>query len=486
MSSPSLEASPISLVPDDVLHEIFHQAAALSFGRWPMFDYSGCLALSHVCRYWRRLSFASPQLWSFIYVNSRTSLSMLHTYLGRSLDSPLHVKFEGQRSILDSTDDIGCRARVVSSHVDRIVEFHALRLRPTEMSTVLAAFTHPAPVLRSLTLQADAQMLSRAIFSGRMPLLRRVDIRGISMGWLSCADLTALVLHDQLVPPLHRLLWTLSMCSSLQVLSLRLLGALGEVESQQTQHDLMVGLPYLTKLSLGLHVRDDVLTVLSHLSFPPSTSVSLHFTGIHQPAVDITHCCPSLAAIINNEKDLTVELTGAYMWSTYVAIRTPRNRLHLQWEWVEDGIHNDMIDFVGFSTVTFPALRHLTISANSYRLTEDRWLQILASVPSVTSLELDFRDSMVLAFLDAFTRKHRVSDESSASVLACPNLARVCISRIEEQESVLEKMAASLRTRALEGSNLESLEILLRTQKDFPSSAYDSLVEIIPRVAIRY
>lgn len=483
--------SPISIIPDDVLHEIFYLVAEDGFictERWmTLYGRTRCLNLSHVCRYWRRLTLGSPQLWTFIALTRRISTYHLNLYLERSENAPLHLMLVGDRSVMDTTDDWSHKARILSDHLNRFQEFLVLEFQPQEIMTILGFFDKPAPKLQTLKLDADRQLLYPSLFAREMPSLREVRVKGVSMTWLPYKDLTALVLCDQLVPSLDRLLWTLRNCPKLKALKLGLLGAMNDEGATDlgSRGNTLV-LPQLEELVLRSHVCKDVMDILSHLSFPSTASVGLVFQGPNRNTNNIAQQCPSLNDIITMVRHLTLEVVSSYSWSTRFVLWSPDANLRLEWEWFEEGRQNDMLEYVGFSLVSFPALQHLTISADSSRFTEQRWLQILSSVPTIVSMDLDIKDSFVLAFFAALSQKPVIPYPPSPEALVCPNLKRLVISRMDEQDSIFYEMATRLRTRDQYGCRLESLDLAMRSSRTLPPEIYSLLQKSIAQVTIKY
>jgi F-box-like len=88
----SLKSSPISLLPNELLAEIF--LLALPGERFPSpSTTSAPLSLTHVCRDWRRLAEALPELWTCLHLHSQLGDDVLpaQQWLTRSANRPLSL-----------------------------------------------------------------------------------------------------------------------------------------------------------------------------------------------------------------------------------------------------------------------------------------------------------------------------------------------------------------------------------------------------------
>ncbi|EED81874.1 predicted protein [Postia placenta Mad-698-R] len=485
---------PITLVPDDVLHTIFHFVAEYSYSRIAYVPIGrergprdGICVVSHVCGYWRRLALNDPQLWGYIVLNPDSSLAFLQTYLERSKDAPLRIRLEGTRPTFNRNIEIDLRARLLADHVHRIVEFRAVEFRPTEMNTILKWFKGAAPRLRCLMLEADSQLLQPAVFSGNLPALRDIYVKGVSMPWQPYQDLTDLQLNDQLVPSMEKLVWTLRHCPRLKSLKL---GFLDAMIRQDTGEQLCsvepVALPRLEELFLRSHVQEDVVDLISCLRFPDTTSVSLKLLGWHRHTiVDLPKECPSLSAITSKVKGLFLELTGCDAWSASIVMTSRKPEFKLQWEWYQEGKNNEMVDFIGLSPTTFPALEALVIIATSYQLDVPHWRCILSAFPCLVYLKLDISMSMIANFWTALVPKFP-RNENMLDALVVPALRYLKVERMEEQETVFNVLGECFRARANRGCRLRTLDLVMRSGRAFPPTVLDILTENIGKVNITY
>ncbi|CAL1698645.1 unnamed protein product [Somion occarium] len=139
---PSDSSPRISSLPPELLIEIFlcHIDLLLkSFHEWdsrPAFWF----VVTHVCRYWRDLALACPQLWTLIFARDR--LECISAVLERSGDMPLDVHH--------SDSDKSClHATLEALHRIRTLIVHLTDNQYTEFMHILP---RPAPLLRRLSI----------------------------------------------------------------------------------------------------------------------------------------------------------------------------------------------------------------------------------------------------------------------------------------------------------------------------------------------
>ncbi|KAH9926933.1 uncharacterized protein B0H18DRAFT_1004560 [Fomitopsis serialis] len=445
--------APIALVPDDILHQIFFY-----------------LPISHVCRYWRQFSLASPRM------------HKLEAYVERSRDMPLYVKYTGSANNPKPDPSWGRKGVILVDQTYRFAELHVAELRREDI-TALLTFRNPAPLLRNLSLHAPMQVLGLSLFSRELPSLRDIELSGVLLAWLPYRNMDTMVLHNQLVPSLGSLLTALKDCPKLKVLKLGLLGAMENAAVMGCMTDAgdpqpeVVHLPYLQELTLSSMVPVDIASILHHLVFPKTTALDLKFYGHHNLPLDLSTQCP---------KHHT-RLIGALEWSTHIVLRSVDNKLRIEWEWHEAGGLPEILDTAGFAAITFPILNHLTLIANSFRLLETQWRQIFACVPTVTTMELNIRDSMVLELFNALSR---VADtegvDHDTSLCICPKLTHLKFSRLDEQLTILRGMAEAVEGRSARGARLHAIEIISRTGKQFPREIKTRLRKCVGSVDIKH
>ncbi|KAF9808269.1 hypothetical protein IEO21_07912 [Rhodonia placenta] len=468
--------SPISRIPDDLLHEIFHLVAAEAFftsDRPSRLGSIACVAISHVCRYWRELALASPLLWSYIQLTPTLSrYSTVRELLGRSGDAPLLVRMQGPRSVWESAEGLVQMARILAVHSHRFVEFYATSFLPEPMRDVISQFSCPAPHLKSLSIHPGSFVWLPAPFLGWMPMVKHVSATQMAMPWLPYKDMVELELSDQRAPLLEDLLWTLRHSPSLKVLSVFLSGALVPRSAVEVDETSVVILPNLQRLSLGsLHSISDTLTLLSHIAFTVTTEVNLRFHGRYRSPLDLGQFCPSLQHIAHRVTQCFVQFLNTHQ-SRSAVLKSDDGHMALEWQWREDEDDDGRLDSVALAAIPFPAIKSLILQVYNFDARREEWYGILCRLSEVTYLELDFRlvnAATIVAFFHSLSRCP--NDEETV----CPKLEHLVILRAGSASNpvwMALKVALSLRV-SLEAPRLKMLEVMVE-EKHF-SDVEDTL-----------
>ncbi|KAL6304552.1 hypothetical protein BKA93DRAFT_267011 [Sparassis latifolia] len=470
---------PIALLPEDILYEIFYVLTRSTFG-----TRLGCTypVVTHVCRHWRHLALHSPQLWTFVCVTPSRSTTLIQEYLARSKDSPLYVQFISFGSALRSLPALELKGQVLSEHVHRIFEFRAVGFSRMEMKALLSSFTSPAPQLYSLHLQTDQRLFVEDLFGGQAPSIRDISMKRVATPWLPCRNMTRLDVDNQPAPALWELLLTLRNSPALQVLKLGMYGTVLPADVPEPQGPI-IELLQLQTLALITHVHEDVALILSHLSFPPSTAVSLKLRGIRMSPLNLDRGCSSLCNMTSGVQDIILDLVSDNSWSTCVTLESMDSRIKTQWEWFDAEPDNLDLTHIGFAAMSFTAIRHISIRATSYRTTVAQWLGILNHISTVVSAHIDFVDSMVLLFFLALAGGPETDIHTPISV--CPNLKHLIVSRLDDsRENILQSLTSVLDMRAARGARLASLDITMRSGKEFPSPLLSVLRACVDKITI--
>ena len=167
-----MDQATIDIPPDDVLLEIFY------LYRWGSeFDYSPAFwwkNLTHVCRKWREIIFASP---SFLDLRlectyktpTRTLLDIWPQFPIAVLGYFLEKYDEGQDNIIAALE-----------HHDRVIQIH---IQPFRLETYFAVTQKPFPVLAYLNLISYddiAPVLDEEFLGGSTPRLQRFSLQNIA------------------------------------------------------------------------------------------------------------------------------------------------------------------------------------------------------------------------------------------------------------------------------------------------------------------
>ncbi|TDL20060.1 hypothetical protein BD410DRAFT_751480 [Rickenella mellea] len=187
----------IHCIPDPT--DIF---AAGKFGHLPRpFTYSyvyagrhdAPLALSHVCRTWRRISLTAPRLWATFAVNARhyRSIAAMNLWLSRSRSYPLSfcIQFElHESSILNATDILA-----LARHQNR---WKNVSVKGTDMlEHFLSSVTDTYPVLERLHLSEDNRYIDTYVSA---PNLTQLELTGcfLMSDKLHLPNLREITIHD--------------------------------------------------------------------------------------------------------------------------------------------------------------------------------------------------------------------------------------------------------------------------------------------------
>ncbi|KAH9951137.1 hypothetical protein B0H21DRAFT_801857 [Amylocystis lapponica] len=480
MSRPALHHDlpqiAIACINDDILHEIFLQLAANSL--FPcgttIREGTSWISISYVCRYWRAISLVSAQLWSCFYLTERSNVAMVKEFLRRSRQAMLHVTFSGPTRSLHPTDHLVRMAQMLSAHTERIMEFELFNLYPRETDAILSSFTSPAPHLQKLVIRSIAVAYHHTLFGGSMPLLREISLAGVATSWLPYKNLTMLTIFHQEAPSMADLLWTLVNCPAVEELLVGFF-TMSEVVVHHPEPELTIALHRLKRLTITSR-PDHVLSILAHLSFPPTTAVSLTFSGIPHSAENIfrySRRCPSLSAIAANVQHAVLEERfGA-------CLRSADSRISLKWQWGREP--SDPL-YTGFAATLFPALQHLSVD---YACTTDQWTHILSHLPTLVSIAVHAPARDMTALFDALGQVPR---QDLVRGILCPVLACVSVSQLDafwSGEYIFERVVACFLNRAAAAYRLASFQMPFRTEIIFPPALLEELAAVVDKVEVQ-
>ncbi|KAJ3514749.1 hypothetical protein NLJ89_g2196 [Agrocybe chaxingu] len=208
---PSVEISPISTLPPELLSSIFILARPQS--RFPpVLPFE--VVISHVSRYWREVALSTPQLWSKIYIYSSASTKWIRPYLRRSgcyipLDVYIDVyradrpRLPGENSSRRS-NQLKAATIPLLLHFDRIRRVSILCHHESTALALLSGFVNPMPCLESFKVKYDYisatadQRSHFSLFGGSSPRLAflETDMPNILPASMMLDKLTTLYLHN--------------------------------------------------------------------------------------------------------------------------------------------------------------------------------------------------------------------------------------------------------------------------------------------------
>ncbi|KAI0924468.1 hypothetical protein AcW2_005347 [Taiwanofungus camphoratus] len=233
---------------------------------------------------------------------------------------------------------------------------------------------------------------------------------------------------------MNRLLWTSRNCPFLEVLELTLYRVV-ESADPHLESGNMVRLAHLRRLYLDTTPHDTVTDILAHLTFPPTTSIDIEFTGTHWAPINFARGCSSFSTILASIDDIAMKISCFNDEVFDLLLESADSRVNMRWHWYICETFHDALKHIGLEALPFHSLQRLAITASSSSpLPQWQWRQVFSSIPLVVSLELTLRDSMAMVVFSALAQS---PPGQPASGVVCPNLRHLIISSIHDlQESI--------------------------------------------------
>ncbi|KAG6379301.1 hypothetical protein JVT61DRAFT_11756 [Boletus reticuloceps] len=272
------------------------------------------IVVSHVCRHWRSVAFATLSLWAKIVVTSGASppYELVSTQLERSKDSPLDIFINCEpRECEDrveepSEQDVIFLFSLLTPHIHR---WRSIKLYVSDydyMKLFFSAVSDPCistvPQLTTLGLyyrdQSDgygdlSMSKDPTLFASWTPLLTRVVLWGVHVDWdqpwiASASGLTDLELAyhpEDIRPSWARFATILRGAPTLKRLSLRQSGPSGDppdwfiepTPGSRTDPNAPLQLSRVTDFVLAFHSQKRAIGLLRKLYLPALKSLVLHF-----------------------------------------------------------------------------------------------------------------------------------------------------------------------------------------------------------------
>lgn len=253
------------------------------------------LTIMHVCRQWRSVALATPNLWNHIHVRQT-----LHPLISLSFASSGHLPLtiyysEDWTRTTETTDESGA-VRLIAEHLNRVVDLIMYVQWPADSQKAQnwAILYREAPMLKTIQIiwvasyrltESGSVVLPR-LFADQYPRLEKVTLCNYTPSPESqFKDLRSLVLHHQslnqnIYPGFCHFLPVIAESPRLEELIIDREGPMSDLRSPPDGRflDNPVSLPYLRTLALGLcsswHVETtgDIATFLSCLRIPDSAS----------------------------------------------------------------------------------------------------------------------------------------------------------------------------------------------------------------------
>ncbi|GLB37730.1 hypothetical protein LshimejAT787_0407810 [Lyophyllum shimeji] len=310
------------------------------------------VAMSHVCSRWRDIALGTPLLWTNIDVFSIDSLECVTSYLKRSQDCPIHVRFD----IWDSDRFLEEADATILPVVDVALQ-HIARWR-----TLVVFAYHESTTGAILSKMADAAA----------PLLQRIRIQN---------DDNVNIDHDQLIAT--NLLLSVEpriltggapSLTALRIDSLRRLPPLTNVTTLYFHTSA-----YFSSLEMNTRVLSELAAACPLLS-------ALSINGTFRNArLDDKITMPSLRALSFSNQD---NLADKFL----TAVSLP----NLESLWLDCPQYR-VIQVINNAhpRPTFPALKYLTLQSFDFYASS----QFAKAFPTISALHLSYCDSFHITFL---------------------------------------------------------------------------------------
>ncbi|KAG1831315.1 hypothetical protein EV424DRAFT_1641250 [Suillus variegatus] len=236
------------------------------------------MIITHVCRHWRQVALECPTLWAYLNCVSANCLDMM---LERSKKIALVVIYRSPGSLRK------CFQQILSQ-LPRI-KFLQLCSYPWNVNRILDCLSsQPAPLLQSFKFSVAGKSNSRvmgsisdAVFQGRAPLLRSVELMECTFSWTSCIfsglrTLDVRRIGSASYPTLSQLLSTLRRMPELEQLTLGLSSRI----SDDTELSDRVPLTQLKSIALDACTLRNAVSLFSCLAFPVDVKIALNLAPI--------------------------------------------------------------------------------------------------------------------------------------------------------------------------------------------------------------
>lgn len=271
---------PVSQLPVEVLSSIFLYVIDSPKDCFSTPHTTHLRWVTDVCRHWRAVALGYSLLWTRIEV-SGVHPSWTAEMLRRSKRSTIYFNaslFDAPRYAIEAS-------QLVLAQADRIGEIH-LSGDNKILETLLGPVIGKASRLKSLIVVnagwkagANIVRLHSSLFEGGAPQLEQIDLQKCSVPWgapllRSCPRVRTFSVEgtDSNRPPLPQLLGILDCMPRLN--TLRLENVVPTSHNGGLPDDYVIPLNNLRQLILS-GPTPDVTSLLTHLSFPPTTSMSL-------------------------------------------------------------------------------------------------------------------------------------------------------------------------------------------------------------------
>ncbi|ESK93601.1 hypothetical protein Moror_1607 [Moniliophthora roreri MCA 2997] len=281
---------PINIIPDELMSRIFIFCAEwlrpiLTQPREGEKAVEGWIVLTHVCQRWRSVALDTPRLWispAFKYP------SLAFEMLRRSKDAPLIIQYD----LHPMTPRAWAALDEALDHINHIGDLELSQTDESQLQRLISKLTHPAPLLRKLSLKFHRTISSSGsgvvvfpdhFFGNQIPRLTHLKLEYCYVPWdslffnnLSSLTCFTIGLGDQAAYQFltrRRLFDILAKMSQLQ--KLELLWPAPSL-NPEVAHSPPLFFPHLRFLAVSSTIRNCV-KFLDDISFPDSTVVEFRY-----------------------------------------------------------------------------------------------------------------------------------------------------------------------------------------------------------------
>ncbi|PCH44201.1 hypothetical protein WOLCODRAFT_138824 [Wolfiporia cocos MD-104 SS10] len=492
---------PISILPHDVLHQIFLMVLDeyTKHDIWP--QYTG-MVIGQVCRSWRYVAIDVPNMWTTIQVYGTSPEEMTHTFLERSQTMPLRVKLTGTPYEPEMDSNLVSHARLLSRHIGRFFRLELCAIDLEILQAILPHFGHPAPILRHLSLEAnmlydvDADKLFdpatyqlASELAIETPVLNELSVTTATVPLDCYINLSTLILMDQATLLPEDLFNVLRQSPQLQFLVVGVVGPMFPTDTivADDAELSVISLPCLTDIHLA-GLQDDVYLTLAHLDFPTTATVNVRFLAHERYNIDGAllrcHALHALTGSVAHVRLRTLQHDDVLA----LALDDADGALALAWEWytMEADAEFAQQDWMRLDALRFPAAARLTLADTECNVLLDAagWMRVLDTLPNLADLHVAGalpQDPATLlgALGDALANPAPVPPAAKGKARAAPRYPRLASCRfwvpaVHDEETV-ETFVAWCEARADMGAPMDRFEILLNEHKQYSDALMSRL-----------
>ena len=238
------------------------------------------IALTHVCKAWRKIFTSCPSAWTDFDCEDADKTRV---YLERSKSSPIDLRLERVEGLSPHDPFF----QVISHTIPRLRSL-AIHGTPANLQDIVSQLSRPAPLLRSLAIEVDCgcspqrgPAITTTLFDGDLSSLRELRLKCVttSLPWRNMANLMSFTLGYTLVGdfPIKHLLDFFESAPCLRKIQLH-----NAVPTSDAQNGRLVSLEYLKRMDIVGGGPSSLL--LDHLLIPVGARLTTQVGPLSLPA----------------------------------------------------------------------------------------------------------------------------------------------------------------------------------------------------------